>query len=178
MIFDIISSHVTFTRFDIVSTLDKLIDYVISSDGEELLNDIADQIVNEADSLGRDTLLYVSQVLTALSIRDERGAAKALQSLVEAIQVSAENSGAEGESATGVMNILNSLRSNLGEKLPEPTPSMQRTWKLALLLGTRGASSLTSSAVSNNSASDTANTIAKFIPLVRKLSSEVSAICE
>jgi len=158
--------------FDIVSTLDKLIDYVISSDGEELLNDIADQIVNEADSLGRETLLYISQVLSALSIRDERGAAKALQLLVEAMQDSAENPGADGEYRAGVRNIINSVWSNLSETLPEPTPAMQRTLKLALLLGTRGASSLTSSAVSNNAAADTANTIAKFIPLARKLSSE------
>ena len=41
---------------------------------------------------------------------------------------------------------------------------MQRTMKIGLLLGTRGASTIT--------AFDATNTIAKFTPLVRKLSKE------
>jgi hypothetical protein len=51
------------------------------------------------------------------------------------------------------------------------TPAMQRTWKIGLLLGTRGASTLASSA-NSNAASDAANTVTKFIPLIRRLSQE------
>lgn len=47
---------------------------------------------------------------------------------------------------------------------------MQRTWKIGLLLGTRGASTLTSA--NSNAATDAANTISKFIPLIRRLSNE------
>lgn len=47
---------------------------------------------------------------------------------------------------------------------------MQRTWKIGLLLGTRGASSLASA--NSNAAKDAADTIAKFAPLIRRLSRE------
>ena len=159
------------SRFDVVQTVDKLVDYVISSKGEELLNDIADQIVFEADSLGQDTLIYVAQAAGALAIRDERGAAKALRSLVELVQDSGndENKDQEAGTATkGIGKVLNSLT----ETLPEPTPAMKRTMKLGLLLGTQGASSVAAASTNSNAAADTANTISKFVPLVRKLSQE------
>ena len=161
--------------FDVVLAVDKLVDYVISSEGEELLNDIADQIVIEADSLGHDTILYISKVAGALAIRDEKEAAKALRSLVELLQNNNERTrkdqqeaGKEASATSGITKILNSV----AETLPEPTPAMQRTMKLGLLLGSRGASSLAATAKNNNAAADTANTISKFIPLVRKLSQE------
>lgn len=163
--------------FDVVLAVDKLVDYVISSEGEELLNDIADQIVIEADSLGHDTILYISKVAGALAIRDEKEAAKALRSLVELLQNNGnerseedqQEAGKEASSATsGITKILNSV----AETLPEPTPAMQRTMKLGLLLGSRGASSFAATTKNNNAAADTANTISKFIPLVRKLSQE------
>lgn len=47
---------------------------------------------------------------------------------------------------------------------------MQRTWKIGLLLGSKGASSLTSSR--GNAATDAAQTITKFAPLIKKLSQE------
>ena len=159
--------------FDVVLAVDKLVDYVISSEGEQLLNDIADQIVVEADSLGHDTVIYITQAAGALAIRDERGAAEAIRSLVELLR---NNGGGQSEeqeagkdapssATTGIAKVLHSLT----ETLPEPTPAMQRTWKLGLLLGTRGASSLTSTTNNSNAA---VNTISKFIPLVRKLSQE------
>lgn len=161
--------------FDVVQAVDKLVDYVISSEGEELLNDIADQIVVEADSLGRDTVLYITNAAGALAVRDERGAAKALRSLVDLLQNKEDKQGEDQEAGkdassatTGITKVLDSLT----ETLPEPTPAMQRTMKLGVLLGTRGASSLAATTNSNNAAADTANTIQKFIPLVRKLSQE------
>jgi hypothetical protein len=178
---------------------------VISSDGEELLNDIADQIVEEADSLGHDTLMYVTKAVGALAIRDEQNAAKAIQSLLGILQGGNKQGGDDkGDSSSskvesGVTHVLESLRSNIVETLPEPvrigsqprlhsvlkfpaidsfflvfsvqkTPAMQRTWKLGLLLGSKGASSLTSS--KTNAAADAAQTITKFVPLIRKLSQE------
>jgi len=162
--------------FDVVMAVDKLVDYVISSEGEELLNDIADQLVIEADSLGHDSLIYLSKVAGALAIRDERTAAKALRSLVEVLQgsgVQSEGEGAGGDetqsrATRGIAKVINSVT----ETLPEPTSAMQRTMKLGLLLGSRGASSLTAATNNNNAAVDTVNTISKFVPLVRKLSQE------
>jgi len=161
--------------FDVVQALDKLVDYVISSEGESLLNDIADQIVLEADSLGKDTVIYITKAAGALAVNDDRAAAKALRSLVELLQNNndkqweEQQAGSDASSATtGITKVL----KDLGETLPEPTPAMQRTMKLGLLLGTKGASSLAAATNSNNVAADTANTIQKFIPLVRKLSQE------
>ncbi|KAL9181782.1 hypothetical protein ACHAXT_012125 [Thalassiosira profunda] len=144
--------------FDAYVISDKLVDYVISSEGEELMNEIADQIVVEADSLGQDTLVYISKAAGALAIRDERGAAKALRSLVELLQTNGSESG-------GFMD-------NIAEQMPEPTPAMQRAASLGVLLSSRGASSLAESSASSNAATNTADTIRKFIPLVRKLSNE------
>jgi len=157
------------SSFDVVMAVDKLVDYVISSEGEELLNDIADQIVVEADSLGHDTILYITRAASALTIRDDKAAAKALRSVVELLQGKKEDS-EESKSATtsGIAKILKSVT----EALPEPTPTMQRTKKIGLLLSSRGASSVAAATTSSSAATDTANTISKFIPLVRKLSQE------
>ena len=162
--------------FDVVLAVDKLVDYVISSEGEELLNDIADQIVIEADSLGHDTIIYISKVAGALAIRDEKEAAKALRSLAELLQNNNERSGEDqqeaGKEAPSATAGITKIVNGVVEKLPDPTPAMQRTMKLGLLLGSRGASSLAATTKNNNSAADTASTISKFIPLVRKLSQE------
>ena len=162
-----------------VSAIDKLIDYVISNEGEELLNDIADQIVDEADNLGRDTLIYITEAAGALAIRDDRTFSKALQSIFLVLQNEngtdkrdeEKKSSSATITSTGLSKIIGKLRKYLGENFPEPTPAMQRSWKLALLLGTRGASSFTT--VNNgNVASDAAKAISKFVPLIRKLSQE------
>lgn len=150
--------------FDVVSTIDKLIDYVISSEGDELLNDIADQILIEADTLGHDTLVYATKAAGAVAIRDEQSAAKALNSLIHILQD--ENRG----------EFLDNVRGNIIEALPEPTPSMKRTLKLALLLGTRGMTSATTAANSGNAVTDVANTVTRLIPLIRKLSQEPKVV--
>merc|ERR1711957_335737 len=161
--------------FDVMSTAEKLADYVISSEGEDLLDDIADQIVAEADGLGQETLAYITKATGALAIRDEQGAAKALRSLVELLQnnnADEENESPEaGNAATTTMaKVLNSL----SETLPEPTPGMQRAGKLGRLVGRQGASSLTTTAArsNGNAAANAANAVREFIPLVRKLSQE------
>lgn len=160
--------------FDVVLAVDKLIDYVLSSQGEELLNDIADQLVVEADNLGYDTLRYITEAAGAFAIRDERAAAKALRSIVEIFQTDGDGQTEEQEAGNDVPATagITKILSSVTESLPEPTPAMQRTWKLGHLLGTRGASSLTTVASNSNAAADAADTISKFVPLVRKLSQE------
>ena len=108
--------------FDVALALDKLVDYVISSEGEELLNDIADQIVEEADNLGHDTLIYVTKALGALAVRDEKSAAKAIQSLISIFEARKSEDTAEEASniGSGLSNVLKSILSNLAETLPEP----------------------------------------------------------
>lgn len=110
--------------FDVALALDKLVDYVISSDGEELLNDIADQIVQEADSLGHDTLIYVTKALGALAARDDRRVAKALESLMPILQgKNKSETDASSQLESGISNVLESIRSNIAETLPEPVSS-------------------------------------------------------
>jgi hypothetical protein len=169
--------------FNVFSVVDNLIDYVISSEGEGLLNEIADQVVKEADSLGRDILIYFTQAAGAISIRDEKSAAKALQSLLHALQNNkgevTKKDGHEKifkaptpDAAGTIVSFLESVGEDLAENLPEPSDTMKRTIKLGLLLGSRGASSLASGTSKINAASDAANVIGKFTPLVRKLSQE------
>lgn len=151
--------------FDIVPAVSKLVDFIISNEGGGLLDDIADQIVLEADSLGRDTLLYITRAFGALSNPDGPAAtAKALRILVEHMQ----NEQEAGNNATKAMTKVLSI---VVDTLPEPTPAMKRTLKIGRVLGTRGVSTL--AATSNkNAATDTIDAVNKFVPLMRKLSQE------
>ena len=108
--------------FDVALALDKLVDYVISSDGEELLNDIADQIVEEADNLGRDTLMYITKALEAFARRDDQSAVRLLMSILQQ-RDSKEKDGKEDASSEVDLGILESIRSNIAETLPEPVSS-------------------------------------------------------
>ena len=125
--------------FDIALALDRLVDYVISSDGEELLNDIADQIVEEADNLGHDTLIYATEALGALAARDNMSAAKSLQSLISILQgdkghvLDDIDSDSSSELESGISNVLKGIQSNIVEKLPEPV-SIQNSWFYLFLL--------------------------------------------
>jgi len=141
--------------FDVLATMEKLVDYIISSEGEELLNDIADQIVQEADSLGQETLRYVTEAFAA---RDEKAAAKALESLFRSL--TSEGIASKGiEDGSAGISIVENLTETIAEALPAPTPAMERTRKIALLLGTQGATSSNAD-------------VAKFVPLIRKLGQE------
>lgn len=115
-------------------------------------------------------MLYITKAAGALAIRDERGAAKALRSLVELLQANTvDEEGAAQDAGTAATKILTSLT----DTLPDPTPTMQRAGKLGLLLGIQGASSLTAATASGgNAAADAASTLSKFVPLLRKLAAE------
>ena len=163
--------------FDIVPAVSKLVDFVVSSEGGGLLDDIADQIVLEADSLGRDTVLYITNALGVLAKADGQAAAKALRSLVEHLQDNTGNQimeqGNGKDSSSSATVAITKVLSSIIETLPEPTPAMQRSMKIGQILGTRGASSLAAASNNSNSAAAaTVDTINKFIPLMRKLSQE------
>lgn len=133
--------------YDVTAALDLLTNYLISDDGEKLLQELAVQIVEAADSLGSESVGYVLAATRALSINDEVAAVKAFRSL-ESIFAQVQELGVDG--------AQRSVTKNLQEVLPEPTPSMRRFSNILTLLSGTGASP----------------DVSKFIPIVRKLSQE------
>lgn len=132
--------------YDVTLALDQLTNYLISDDGEQLMTELADQIVEGADSLGSETIGYIVEASRALAINDEVAAGKAFRSLQSIVA----RGGAGGE------GIGEGIREGLGNVLPEPTPSMQEFWRITSLLGASGS----------------ATDASKFVPLLRKLSQE------
>jgi len=131
--------------YDATVAVTQMTNYLISDDGEQLLFDFANQIVDGADSLGTEAIGYIIEASKALAIKDEVAAARAFTTLQEIISAAAgKEDGAE------------KVRETLSGVLPEPTPSMLQFWRISLLLGARGGSS----------------DPAKLIPIVRRLSQE------
>lgn len=102
--------------YDVTSALNLLSDFLISDEGDAVLRDLADGIVQEADSLGTDGISYLVKAGRALAINDEISAVNAFRSLQSVI----------------------SQDKNLGEEvkgvLPQPTESMARFGKILSLL--------------------------------------------
>ena len=132
--------------YDVTAALDQLTDYLLSADGEKLLNEVADQVVEGADSLSADSIRYIIDASRALSIKDEVEAVKAFRALQSLLSTSSQ----------GIDSVQKELQKDLREVLPEPTLSMARFWNIASLLGAQGANS----------------DPAKYVPLIRKLSQE------
>ena len=141
--------------YDVTVALDQLSNYLISDDGEQLLTDFADQIVEGADSLGTETVGYILEVSKDLAINDEVAAVRAFRSIQKIIDQNQMNE-SSSESAEDNKEEVNKLEDDIAEILPEPTPSMKQFWRIASLLGARGSSSDPS----------------KLIPIFRKLSQE------
>lgn len=131
-------------EYDVSVAVNSLTDYLISEDGEQLLNDFADQIVEGVDSLGIETIGYIDAALRALAIRDEVAAVSAFQTLESLLQ--SENQ----------ETMERRLKDQLEDVLPKPTPTMKQFGSIAFLLGVTGTSSDPS----------------KYIPIVRRLSQE------
>ena len=102
--------------YDVTAALDVLTNYLISDEGEGLLLELAQQIVDAADSLGTESLEYLAKASRALAIRDEVAAVKAFRSFQSLIQ----RDGRFQEDMKGV--------------LPDVTPSMQRFGRIISLL--------------------------------------------
>ena len=129
--------------YDVSAALDLLTTYLLDENNDTLLDDLADQIVDAADSLGAETLGYIGQAARALAVRDEVSAVRAFRALQEAlIQQDAQEA-------------RRKVQDDLRKVLPELSPSMIRFRSVLSLLG--GAQSGPTDA-------------SKFVPIVRKLS--------
>jgi len=102
--------------YDVSAALDLLTDYLISSEGDKVLDDLADEIVYEADSLGTDGFSYLAKVVQALAINDDISAFNAFRSL------------------QSVINQQRGVGEEVQDVLPKPTDSMVRFGKILSLL--------------------------------------------
>jgi hypothetical protein len=132
--------------YDVTEALDMLTNYLLTEDGDKLLSELSQQIVDVADSFGAESTRYLLEASRALAINDEVAAVRAFRSLTEAIQ--SRDGGIDG--------IRRKVSDELKEVLPEPSPTMQRFWSILELLGAQ------------NGKTDPA----KFVPILRKLSQE------
>lgn len=132
--------------YDVTAALDQLTDYLLSADGEKLLDEVSNQIVEGADSLTADSSLYLIDAFRALSIKDEVEAVKAFRTLQSLF----------ARSSQGIDALQEEIQNDLRGVFPEPTPSMSQFWNIASLLSVQGASS----------------DPAKYAPLIRKLAQE------
>jgi predicted unusual protein kinase regulating ubiquinone biosynthesis (AarF/ABC1/UbiB family) len=129
--------------YDVSIAVKSLTDYLISDDGEQLLSDFTDQIVDGVDSLSSETISYIVEASRALSIQDEVAAVRAFRTLEMLFQSSEEDT-------------QQTLEDYLSDVLPAPTPSMKQFGRITTLLGARGSTSDPS----------------KLVPIVRRLSQE------
>lgn len=127
--------------------MDQLTDYLISDDGEQLLSDLATQVVEGADSLGSESIQYLFDASRALSINDEVAAVKAFRALQSLVERQAQ----EGTDGVG-----REVREGLQGALPPLTPSMERVGRILALLSTQEGQT----------------DPAKFVPILRKLGQE------
>ena len=65
--------------YDVTAALDLLTDYLISNKGEKLLSELSVQIVDAADSLVAESIVYLLQASRAFIINDEVAAVKAFR---------------------------------------------------------------------------------------------------
>lgn len=108
--------------YDVAAAIDLLTNYLISSDGEPLLKDLSQQVVEAADSLGSESLEYLFKAASALAINDEVAAVRAFRSLQRLLD--------EGDD--------NGFEKEMKDVLPDMTPSMQRFAGVLTLLGGNG----------------------------------------
>lgn len=136
--------------YDVTAALDMLTNFLISDEGEGVVDELANQIVDAADSLGAETYRYVFDAARALAINDEVAAVKAFRSLQDILQQ-------DEEAAAGFDGVRQKVKENLSSVLPEPTPSMRRFASILSLLGAQQGQSAD---------------VAKFVPILRKLGQE------
>jgi predicted unusual protein kinase regulating ubiquinone biosynthesis (AarF/ABC1/UbiB family) len=152
--------------YDVTAALSVLTDYFVSSEKvdeqtDARLSDLANQIVDAADTLGSESLQYVLEASRALAINDEVAAVRAFQSLQDLLQRQAPTSSNPRDLLSEVDGVRKKMGSNLRGALPAPSPSMVRSGRiLSLVAGGNEGSAITSADPS------------KFVPIVRKLSQD------
>ena len=102
--------------YDVAAAVDVLTDYLISDEGEGLLSELAQVMVDAADNLGAESLGYLVKASQSLAVRDEVAAVKAFRSFQKLIQ-------RDG-----------SFEEDIKGSLPEITPTMQRFSRIITLL--------------------------------------------
>jgi hypothetical protein len=102
--------------YDVSAALNLLTDYLISDEGDAVLSDLADEIVQEADSLGTDGLSYLVKAVQAIAINDDISTVNAFRSL------------------QSVISQEKGLSEEVKGVLPKPTESMLRFSKILSLL--------------------------------------------
>lgn len=132
--------------YDVTAALDMLTSFIISEEGEGVVDELSKQIVEAADSLGAETYRYVLDASRALAINDEVAAVRAFRALQDILQ----------QQDVGLDGARQKVEDNLRGVLPELSPSMQRFMNIISLLGTNGGQA----------------DPAKFVPVIRKLSQE------
>lgn len=132
--------------YDVTEALDLLTNYLITEDGDKLLLELSQQIIDAADNFGAESGRYFLEAFKALAINDEIAAVRAFRSLTEIIESRSD----------GIDGMRKRVGDDLRDVLPEPTPSMRRFWSILELLGAQ-----------NGKAEP-----AKFVPIIRKLSQE------
>eukprot|EP00980_Cylindrotheca_fusiformis_P011821 scaffold2816_cov121-Cylindrotheca_fusiformis.AAC.37 len=102
--------------YDVSAALDILTDYLISDDGDPLLEDLSEKIVDAADSLGTESIEYVLKATRAIALNDEVAAIRAFRAL------------------QGLLQDSRGFQNSFKESLPEPTQSMKRFGRILGLL--------------------------------------------
>jgi hypothetical protein len=102
--------------YDVTAAIDVLTDYLISDEGEGLLAELAQVMVDAADNLGTESLGYLVKASQALAVRDEVAAVKAFRSFQKLVQRNG------------------SFEEDIKGALPEITPTMIRFSRIIALL--------------------------------------------
>jgi len=132
--------------YDATIAFDQLTDYLISDKGEQVLYDLADEIVEGADSLGTEFAEYVLEASRALLISDEIATVRAFRLLRDIISAQEEGK-----------DQVDQLRKDFGDALPDTSPKMTQFLRITSLLGATGNSS----------------DLSKLFPIFRKLGQDV-----
>jgi hypothetical protein len=101
--------------YDVAAALDVMTNYLISDEGERTLEELSQQVVGYADSLGAESMEYLAKATQALAINDQVAAVKAFRSFQRILQ-------RDG-------NIQDDFKA----ALPAPTASMQRFGRIISL---------------------------------------------
>jgi len=117
-LYDLLEEANGTSGYDVASALDQLSAYILSNDGEYIVRELTDQIVEAADTLGAETGSYILQASSAFSVNDEVEFVKAFRSL------------------SAVINRLSNSSENAeNDFLPELSPSLKRFLKIVSVLG-------------------------------------------
>lgn len=131
--------------YDVSAAADLLTDFLLEENSDEILDDLAEQIVDAADSLGWETFLYIGQAAQAFASNDQVAAASAFRSLQELLN------------EQNVDGARKKVQENLRNVLPELTPAMQKFRRILALVSEARIGQTDPS---------------RFVPIVRKLSQE------